>query len=658
VILCLAALLRVWHLGDIPPGLTHDEAGHGHDARTILHGARPLYQTVGYGREPLYDYLTAGMMALAGPTPLALRMTSALLGLITLGVTFAWARRAFDETAALMAVALQAASFWSLAVSRQALRSTLLPALFTGAISFYWQAVMAPATRSGGHTGWRAGMAALLVGGTLYTYIPARGLWVLFPLFAIYLTLVHRRRSARAWRVTGTVVAGGLLLAVPLFLHLRAHPGAEQRLDMLSEPLQALQRGDLSVLLERATGELLGFVLPGRGDGFLAYNIPGRPTFEPLTGALFLAGIGVCVARWRDPACALSLIWLAAGIAPSLITGATASMTRSIAALPVVFLLPALAALSLARRVAVRRGERTGWAILVGFTILVLLTGLRAGRDYFVRWGQSPHVRAAYQHTLTAAARYVDAHPTIEQVGVSTLYPHAPHDPYVFELTLGREGVPQRYFDGRHALVVPQGREAHLIAPASAPLAPYFEDLPGLERHARILLQPDDLDPSFTVYAWSPRETRRALQASTDGQRVQFGAVLALVGYDLRTPRVPPGGEVVLVTLWQAADVTALRPRDVARLDDALVIFTHALDEDGVPVAQADRLDAPVWDWQPGDLVAQVHRFSLPAELTAEELPLAVGVYERGSMARLPAVRDGAPADDHVVLRSLEVVRE
>ena len=107
-------MLRFWRLDSVPPGLTHDEAGHGQDAVAILHGARPIYESVGYGREPLYDYLIAGLMVLLGPTSATLRLSSVLLGVVTLLATYAWARTAFDGPTALATVVLQAASFWSL----------------------------------------------------------------------------------------------------------------------------------------------------------------------------------------------------------------------------------------------------------------------------------------------------------------------------------------------------------------------------------------------------------------------------------------------------------------------------------------------------------------------------------------------------------------
>ena len=75
-VLLAATFLRLHDLADIPPGVTHDEADHGVDAWGVVNGIRPLYFTVGYGREPLYDYSTATLMAFLGPTYLAGRITA------------------------------------------------------------------------------------------------------------------------------------------------------------------------------------------------------------------------------------------------------------------------------------------------------------------------------------------------------------------------------------------------------------------------------------------------------------------------------------------------------------------------------------------------------------------------------------------------------
>ena len=99
----------------IPPGLTHDEAGHGHDAANILKGVTPIYFTVGYGREPLFDYLNAGLIAVIGANILTLRFAAVAWGMITLALTYRVARTAFDRNTAIIALALMSVSFWQLA---------------------------------------------------------------------------------------------------------------------------------------------------------------------------------------------------------------------------------------------------------------------------------------------------------------------------------------------------------------------------------------------------------------------------------------------------------------------------------------------------------------------------------------------------------------
>jgi len=65
-------------------------------------------------------------------------------------------------------------------------------------------------------------------------------------------------------------------------------------------------------------------------------------------------------------------------------------------------------------------------------------------------------------------------------------------------------------------------------------------------------------------------------------------------------------------------------------------------------VAQEDRLDAPAEDWQPGDLIAQVHRLSLPEHPGA--LWIEIGLYDPNSGERLPVLVDGQTVDHRVLL--------
>ncbi len=363
-ILLLAFALRVWQLTAVPPGLTHDEANHGREAIGILDGVLRYFFPLNYGSEPIYSYTVALSMALLGRGLLALRLVNVVFGLLAIALTYAWAAQRLGRPAALLGAALLAVSFWPLASSREALRAGMLPFFMGLAVWAFWHILETaegrpraaasspwPAPRAPGRgrllaaAGGRRSaviLFGLALAATLHIYLAARVAWLLFPLFLGYLALAHRATFRRVWppALAGLLLGG--LLSAPLFLYLRAHPEMQTRLDMLAGPLQAIAAGQWRPVLANVTDALLAFVWPGRGDQFLAYNVPGRPVFDAVSAVFFVVGLGVCLWRWRRPAYAFLLLWFAVGIVPSLVTGPTANTTRNLAALPAVFLLPAV----------------------------------------------------------------------------------------------------------------------------------------------------------------------------------------------------------------------------------------------------------------------------------------------------------------------------
>jgi 4-amino-4-deoxy-L-arabinose transferase-like glycosyltransferase len=676
LILLVALLLRLYDLHSAPPGLTHDEAGHAHDAIAILEGARPIYQRVGYGREPLYDYVAAGVMWLTGRGPVALRLTSALLGVAALGVSHLLFRRAFGAVTALASSSLQAVSFWGIATSRQALRSTLLPLLFAASVYCYWRAAEYPPERAGRsperlhrHV-WLLSFS-LTLGATLYTYLSARIMWVVFPAFLLYLAFVDRSRFSRLWRPTLAFLLTGLLLSAPLFVYLALNPGVEQRFGDLWASLGGGPGRDITSVAATAVAGLAGLAVPGAGDQFLAYNIPGRPFLDPITGLLALGGFVLCLRGFREPSRALCAIWFLVGVSPSLLTGATASTTRGIGALPVLFLFPALAAVAIARRATARWGtwgERLAWA---AFASIVLVTGILSARDYFVEWADSPAVRAAYRHTVVAMAEYLDERAEDGAVGVSTVYPLMPHDPYVMAASLARADVPLRWFDGGRSLVLPIGGAAQLLVPQSAQLDPLFAGLPGVAVRERVALRQDDLDPYFDVYDLDSGVAVGALESTLDRGGVAapgasngqvslpafFGGELRLDGYSA-TRRGGETDTVELVTLWVVVDAEPFLPTGPQDVGVDLVLFAHVVDGEGAFLEQEDRLDAPAWAWREGDTVVQIHRVVLPAGHEEDVLLVELGVYQRAGLARLPVSVDGDLVGDLLLLPVTEVLAE
>lgn len=664
LILLAAAFFRFWRLDSVPPGLTHDEANNVHDAAAVLEGVRPFYFPVAQGKEPLYPYSVAALMAVLGRLPWVMRLTSAIWGLITVTMTYAWTRRAFDPATALLTAAGLAIGFWPVSVARMGLRAVVVPALMSASAYFIWRGLdisgsepLAPK---------RARLSPFLLAGgalglCLYTYLAGRLAPVVLLLFGAYLLLFGREcwQQVRSGLVLALLVAA--IVALPLFLYLRAHPAAEIRVGQLDRPLRALLDGDPSLLLDRA-GEAAG-MLSFRGDTFVPYNLPGKPLLDPVMSALFYGGLALAVLRWRRPAYAYAVLWLAAGFSPALVTGLEAANLRAVAAQPVVYVFPALSLVEAGRYAARRlagppnRRRTSEAALAVGVVILFSWVGVQAYRDYFVRWASDSDVRVHYHVDLLAVADVVQQRPD-QRVAISALYPGEYHDPRVVEAVLGVQDEALRWFDGRAALVLPAGGPATYVFPSGVGLNPALQPLAYLSYVGRNELGAADLTPWLDIYLWN------GAGIDLPSRDLRAGEQLLLLSAQLGTDPLLGGKTAELVTAWQ---VIGLLPTD----RDA-VVFAQLLDLQGNVVAQQDRLDAPSWNWHVGDQFAQLLLLSLPHDLEPGSYRVITGVYTVADrvdavlaghepdpgMPRLPISIDGEPAGDAIELPAVEVVTD
>ena len=353
-VILVAVFLRLYSLDTIPSGLLWDESWNGLDTVAVLNGERPIFFTDNFGREPIFIYLQAISVALLGQTTFALRIVSAIFGILTVLAGFILFREMFNTRVALLASAWTALSLWHVIFSRMGLRTISLP-LFL-ALGFYclWRgleeiygrdtsAELTPANRSRS-TLWFA-LAGIVTGLSLYTYSTARfAPFVIVPL-ALYLALLHRQLLRRA--IPGLVLASVLttLVFLPEGLFFLRHPESFfERAQEVTIVNPALQKGGLEqTLLDSARHTLGMFAI--QGDSNWGRNLPGWPIFDPLSAILMVLGIALAIRRSRQPAYGLILIWLAVMIIPGLIaTKEIPNYLRVTGIIPAVFILPAIAA--------------------------------------------------------------------------------------------------------------------------------------------------------------------------------------------------------------------------------------------------------------------------------------------------------------------------
>ncbi len=126
---------------------------------------------------------------------------------------------------------------------------------------------------------------------------------------------------------------------------------------------------------------------------------------------------------------------------------------------------------------------------------------------------------------------------------------------------------------------------------------------------------------------------------------IQVGTLTFLGEISPGPSPIRPGETVDIETWWRVEAVPA-RP---------LSIMMHLIGPGGQPVIVGDGLAVPVDQWQPGDILVQRHRLSLPADAPAGEYSPFTGVYWLDTMERWPVEINEKPAGDRVSLPAVQI---
>ncbi len=632
-VLLLAAFLRLAALRDVPPGLSQDEVLNADVVVFIRQGYHALFFREGYGHEPLYHYWSVPFQLLFGDNVLSIRLPAVYLGLLLVAATMRWSRREFGWLTGVITGLGLAISWWPIIFSRVGLRPILEPLLL---VIFAWFWPRRP---------WLAGF---FLGLSVYSYTGARAVF-LIPLLLFFYWLVAGswaeapRQKLLKWQLPQpsvsalTVLLASLLIVLPLAITLWADPTLQQRVQQLEGPLAALQQGDIRPVLA-TTLATLGIFSFG-GDPRWTYSLPGRPLFDPITALFFYGGLLLSILRFRRPAYAFALIWLLVGLIPSAITPQAPSTIRMIGALPVAYLIPALAVTWLWQQIENRQwsGDRRRRQLVKGGVVTVFVLLLVGNlfltlRDGFIRWPEALETRLRYQAVWQDMAAYLPETPEGGLVFADGFYRPITVDS--LRRNLARPVQAARWVqtgaDVAGAIVLPQGGGAQFFVPEFA--APDAQ----LMRAAGIDAMPvyrSAGEPSFAVY-----NLPGAPEPFLLIQNATFGGVITLVGYN--TLLASDQGSLQLFTIWQVEDSL---PADLAS-------FVHWLDEDGTIISQHDGFDAAAQYLQPGDLVVQRHILPLPGSLPQGEYELHVGLYTREDGNRLVREKGSAEEPDRVIL--------
>ncbi|MBN1440665.1 MAG: glycosyltransferase family 39 protein [Anaerolineales bacterium] len=344
-----AFFLRITWIG-LPP-FSADEGLTGTDALLFLNGfADSFFRSVGFHSYPgLYFFLEAVSVSLLGRTVLALRITSAAAGALTVGLLYLAGRAFFGHRIGAVAAVLLAVSPFHIVFSRIGMNNIWDGLGYTAFIGALWQA-------------WKSGrrnaflLAGLALGLGQFFYAPSRLMWILAlgaTAAAFCGDRARFRRDAGGW---AGLWAAASAAALPILFFTLARPqeaGAHSLISSVFRP------GWFSLAVKSA-GDSAGEVILGQLErGFGAFTFipsaawyrPGTPLLRPVEAALFLLGAALLLARARDPRSWLLLGWIGLFGLIGALTESSPSAQRYVGSAPGCALIAAFAVVEVAARV-------------------------------------------------------------------------------------------------------------------------------------------------------------------------------------------------------------------------------------------------------------------------------------------------------------------
>lgn len=625
-VLLLGGALRFWHLGVNPPGFQFDEAFNAIDAEQVLHGNRPLFLPANGGREVLFTYVQAGLIAIFGSSVWSFRLASALWGTAAVGAAYLLFRFLLKRDSRLIAsfgaLAL-AISYWHIHFSHFGIRVITMPVIFSALFGTFYAATQA---RTRTRRLLLYALAGVLLGCSVWSNPTGR--LAPFVLIAWLGVLLWRKKGMRTWRIDGPVL--GLLITgiaafivfLPLGLEFVRNPdfffGHASEVSVFAERVSG-DSGPLVALADNILHVLGMFTF--YGDLEWTHGIPGRPVLDWIIGIPFYIGVVIWALRLfgkgrkvdeDGDALWLLALWVVVMLAPSVLSEAAPNYSRTLPALPAV-LLP----IGLGLAWIVRRRWRPEWlgfalagSILVGSLVWTYY-------DYFVRFPQMEGAYYGWEVDKADALAALKARGDDHQLFLSPLW--AEHAP----VRWARGGSGIKTLDPGQAIVLPQAGGA-----VYAYTSEEGERAQTLADRLNGLLGEAGSDANVTVEAVHDRYEKPLLWLVT----LEGDQVALLRGEGQTIARFDDAPSLVDAMLDDAGNVV-MSWRAEAPTFRNLTAFVHMIDRDGNRVAQADRIPGDgsyaTPTWSTGELVVD----TIPLDIVdpcvgGDAVRLVTGWYE------------------------------
>lgn len=418
LIALLAVFCRVYRLQSIPSGIYVDETNGALDALAILEGQKiSPFGTAWYETPAGFVYYMAGLFKVFGANYYSLKAVSILPSVLAVLALYPLGRALFGPVAGLSAMLLMAVSRWHLTMSRWGWNETA-PLVFQILATYF----LVRGLREARAVSFVAG--GLLTGLAFYTYLSSRLVFATLVIFCLYWLIVDADGPIRSWRRHGK----GLLLfflaflvaVAPLAVTYVTNPFVFwNRMREISIFNEVRETQSYQPLIDNLVRHVKFFHQTGDLHG--KHNLPGEPETDPITGVLFVVGLGYASFRLRDRRRGLLWIWLIFAMLAGILSvrHEAPQAYRTLTAVPVIALLAgdvlartARGVIWIRRRASPVEGSTVRSNLRVGLAAAVLLCGVLAAAAweigvYFGRQAESNEVKVSFNLPENYTAREV-----------------------------------------------------------------------------------------------------------------------------------------------------------------------------------------------------------------------------------------------------------
>lgn len=406
LILIIASFFRFYHLEATPPGLYPDEAMNGNNAlEAITTGEYKVFYPENNGREGLFINIQSLFVRAFGNKPWALRIPSALFGILTVLGLYFLGKELFSKNIGLLAAFFMAVSFWHVNFSRIGFRAIMAPFFLT------WALYLLIRSLHRGEAGQKNAYISAVIGGIffslgMYSYIAYRVAPLLIVFIVIYYWTTRGAGTRKSiLRLSAIFIGASIIVALPIGIYFFKNP--QDFLGRTSQISIFAQQNPIEQLGVNVAKTIGMFFI--QGDWNWRHNYAGRPELFLPVGIFFLVGILAAMFRIRKRVFpnSILLLWFALGFLPVVISSeGLPHALRAILIAPPAFLFAAIGfreTYDFARR---QMNPRLLRGLAAALFIIIFGYGYKS---YFVDWARHPAVQGAFSSDYVELGRHLNS---------------------------------------------------------------------------------------------------------------------------------------------------------------------------------------------------------------------------------------------------------